>query len=710
MDNAEVPDIDSEAPPPAPGVKPPAPPPGWGTPPQAPYQPQESGSPPPPALPGTARGRRRRWPLVVVLVAVAVVAASLVAVHAAGRKHVGAEPNPGSGGPVAPVPGDSLTLPQRVDDVLNTPRTGEDAVRAYEQLATATAAAAAASGGSAGFYQTVEDDAFYAYRGASTDAVMAANDQALAGQDLVVHAPGSTAPQALGDVNGRFVQLAASSSPLLKIYYVNGVNNTLDYARGTLGQLVQTIGHDVVLHYNPSSTNPVSYRDQWCATAIASLFAEHRNTAMLQALQANNADADAIAASADQSTLSWVYQAVTRSIKGVGRDAVDAVTGKAMSAAEYAAALACKPTDTVAESLHTPAAVVTHIYEWVVNTWEVIQHRALIDRNADQQFDPELVQSIEDDISGGRQVLLIGHSHGTMMARYALQEVNRWLAQDYKPPCPSTDLSNPTTSAPIAALYVSPAWPPTADTQQGYVMLQGDFLSSVGRAAPNVAPSATQATLGPIDRHDMRRYLEPGSPSLAAIQRELGRLIDHVASVPDPTKPCDTTTTETPTTDTSPSTDATPTSDSEPTTSEPPSGPDQTFAGGFIPPEPSTNQGHVTFLTNTISVTVHADGSADGSYSISYTMNDTYLSPDVLPACVETFSASGTLKLAGDAGGTGTIDNLVEATPTAAGCWPNWNWELRSKGGWRLNSFDSGRALGGVDVYGQAFPFNLAGA
>jgi hypothetical protein len=256
--------------------------------------------------------------------------------------------------------------------------------------------------------------------------------------------------------------------------------------------------------------------------------------------------------------------------------------------------------------------------------------------------------------------------------------------------------------------------------------------SSIWPADPAPGQVLTSDGPTPLATHKLTTYLRDPSESRTQIGQQFAELSDYVSGLPGRSgAPCDTTSTtpatEAPTADTTPSTDTTDTtdttppsdtatSDTTPGTDTTPSSDttptstaaDQTFSGGFIPPDPNNNPAHVTFLTNTIQITVHADGSADGTYSIAYTQNDTYLSPDILPDCVETFTASGTLKLTADGGGTGTIENLSEATPTAAGCWPGWTATLRSRGGWRLNSLDGGRAQGGVDVYGQGLGFNLA--
>ncbi len=294
---------------------------------------------------------------------------------------------------------------------------------------------------------------------------------------------------------------------------------------------------------------------------------------------------------------------------------------------------------------------------------------------------------------------------------------------------------------------------------QRYVSLAGDILNqrvagfAVGAVPPTAQPTPQQwnGTVldGLLTTHTLiGGYLAKDpfgapTPSRQQVIDRFHELVDYVTSVPgiegngcattttsessttdttpttsdasavtDTTPATDATATTattdtTPTIDTTPSdtpsTDATPTSDTSPAAT----GPDQTFSGRFAPPDPSNNPGHVTFLTNTIRITVHADGSADGAYALSYTENDTYLSPDVLPNCVQTFNASGTLKLTADGGGTGSIVNLSEATPTAVGCWPGWSSTLRSQGGWRLNRVEGGHALGGVDIYGQGIAFDL---
>jgi hypothetical protein len=135
-------------------------------------------------------------------------------------------------------------------------------------------------------------------------------------------------------------------------------------------------------------------------------------------------------------------------------------------------------------------------------------------------------------------------------------------------------------------------------------------------------------------------------------------------------------------------------------------GTDQTYTGSFLPRQSAVDY-KFKYVTNTITLTVHPDGSADGSYSVSWTQNDTYLSPDVFPDCVETYSASGTLKLTADQAGTGTITNLNEAVPSVSHCGNGDGSYGHSRGGWRLNSHDAKGAQGGVDVYGSAFAFSL---
>src|SRR5205807_443771 len=105
-----------------------------------------------------------------------------------------------------------------------------------------------------------------------------------------------------------------------------------------------------------------------------------------------------------------------------------------------------------------------------------------------------------------------------------------------------TEQYNAAATAPIAALYVSPAWPAEDDAQQQHLMVNGDFLSAVG-ANGNEIPTGTQVESGPIDRHDLRRYLEPGTRTQADITTKYRILEQHVLGVPDPNKPCRTSST-----------------------------------------------------------------------------------------------------------------------------------------------------------------------
>jgi hypothetical protein len=484
------------------------------------------------------------------------------------------------------------------------------------------------------------------------------------------------------------MRLAANSSDDVRVYFVNGINNPYAEALVQRDRLAALLHEPVTLVYNSS----------WLDLLTANV------DACTRALQESGIADEQVAL--DQSWSSWLAQ-------------------KSSNAVAAGLKAACAGIDLTA----TAGVKALSVGHAVVSLAEMVAQRVTGTDLASAQVNSVLVPQIEEDIRQGHRVVLLSHSQGTMFARNALQQAQAWWAEQQATgkaagSCPgwSTDEAiQASRPVPMANLYISPAFGSAVDSgatanddldhgAERYVMMRGDVLFAISPLPPTVDPAPgqmdTSAVLAPITAHKLFTYLHDPSASRTQIIDKFGSLVDYVTGLPGIGGGCGaTTTTGAPTT-----TEPTTTTEAS-TTTEPPTsvlaGPDQRFPGGFAPPDPNNNPGHVKFLTNTITITVHADGSADGSYSISYTMNDTYLTPDVLPGCVETFSASGTLHLDAEAGGTGKILNLSEAAPTASGCWPNWSWSGRSQGGWRLNSIENGHALGGVDVYGQAFPYSI---
>lgn len=410
-----------------------------------------------------------------------------------------------------------------------------DALFAYQNLNHAIASTIAQSTDPGAVVAAVDSAVLASYEGPATAAVAAAIDEALAGQAIeVIHSD----PKQL---ERRVDTTGSVDDPRLKVYFVNGVDNTLDFARGTTARLVQSLGHDVTHFYNPSAFNPADYTEAWCARSIEAFFAEQRQSMVLAQLQADEEAADAIARAAENGSLAWFYEAVTRSIDGVSRDVDAAFGGAALSGTELALARACIEIDEVKEMLRKPAEIGEFLIEWLDNTYEVVKDRVATAVDFPSRFPSELVELIKTDISQGRRVVVVGHSHGTLMARLALQEINRWYTEEWLRDCAAGSSPDAPAVAPIAVLYVSPAFTVDVDSTQAAVMVEGDFLSSVGGNRPTVEASGSQIEAGIIDRHDLRRYLEPGTVTLAHIQDAFTQLASHVLGIPGTTEACDDT-------------------------------------------------------------------------------------------------------------------------------------------------------------------------
>lgn len=481
------------------------------------------GSPTSPRLP------RISWVALIVLVTGALVAAACggdLDVHGAIEGSLQPEAQLGVEG--------RADLPQPVTvslaGLLTTSPDRTEAYYAYLDLNDAIGAAIAESTSPEATVAAVDAAVLAGYEGPDTAESAAGVDLALGGQAIDI---GFADPkQAQGQGGGT----DPVRDPRLKVYFVNGINNTMDFARGTAAQLVQSLHHDVTHFYNPSAFNPAEYTEAWCARSIAALFAEQRQSLLLTQLMADEAAADAIEQASNSGALAWFFEAVTRSFDGVSRDVSSAVDNTALTAAELAMARACAEVDDIKDTLQPAYELGSSLLEWLDNTEEVVEHRLAAALGDSSLYNPELVELIKTDISQGRRVVLVSHSHGTMMAKFALEEIDRWYREQWLGDCPAdVDAAG---VAPIAALYVSPGFTVDVDAQQAAVMVEGDFLSMVGGNASTVAATGSQVDLGPVDRHDLRRYLESGTASLAQVQAAFAQLADHVAGVPDGPEAC----------------------------------------------------------------------------------------------------------------------------------------------------------------------------
>jgi hypothetical protein len=442
------------------------------------------------------------------------------------------------------------------------------------------------------------------------------------------------------------VELVAQFEQPVQVYFVNGIQNTYAEAIAARERLEELLDVEVILIYNHS------YRE----------LLDLEITACARALERAGLTGDLIAT--DQSWSGWLRQKLHNTVTPVLR--------QACSAADLTAELTTRGMSLAAG---------------VRGLLELAAQRGTGADAASAAVNSRLVPMVEADLAEGHRVVLIGHSQGTMFVRNALGQIREWwkdgAGQRRDGSC--DDPGSPQEQAPVGALYISPAFTTFSGMiLQRYVSLRGDVLHRlwVTGAAPTAEPNPAQGDSDDLTQaitlHKLLTYLQDGSESLRQITRHFTDLVDEL----DRTRglaPCPTAFTPSDT------------------------GGDITYTGAFV--SISWEVITVTMGENDVNLTVHPDGSADGTYRISWTEDDTYLTE--IPAhCIKTFRASGTLTRA--AGATqGTISDLVESAPTVDGC-KGWDGSYGHSGGtWLLDHITDDTAEGGVDVYANGLAFEL---
>jgi hypothetical protein len=347
------------------------------------------------------------------------------------------------------------------------------------------------------------------------------NEQLLDGQELVLPRPTRPMAAPAPQLNGRPIKLAASSEPV-KVYFINGVLNTSLEAAETAVQLEAVFGTKVHLIYNHSYLEPSDYTVSMCMRGIVEKYRSGPGVA-------------------DAGEGSWA-----KFVAEVSR-LVDSGVDAGLTAA-------CAGVDGV-----LTGANYYQVGDLLNSGMEQLGQRFADGAQQSSQVNERLLKLLKNDIRSGRRVILTAHSQGTMFARRAYEDIQRWYQLERELGnidsfCGDKGRSSDPSKeiAPLGAVYLSPAFGSGtergADTgKQGYVMMSGDVLNkgqrptgwSIGDVPSNVEPTDEQdyswfAPWGAIGAHMLSTYLLHGTPSRALIEQTFGSVRQAVQDVECP--------------------------------------------------------------------------------------------------------------------------------------------------------------------------------
>lgn len=507
------------------------------------------------------------------------------------------------------------------------------------------------------------------------DAAMA-NDDALDGRIVTIGG---------AQASGEALRLIAARNPKVKVYFVNGVLTTSVDAAFGAKRVAALVGEKdgIGLFYNHSILEPRDYQYDNCAKAVAHYYEARNEQAKLNQIMADVAHGNRAAAIEELTGLAKIidksYEGLTTGLRR-GREIFQSY---GRTAGEKLVTLACWPADAVINRHLDTAGIGSRIAEFTYNNLQAFGQWTVDADRISATVNQQLVQQVEDDITAGYGVVLIGYSQGTLFIRNALEQVNAWFKSRYGS-CPKGGGG----TAPIGAMYIAPAFRVSGrdidSGQERYVMLPADIIHeglpsiglAVGTADANVTPLPEQNTWNFVKNHFLNTYLLRNSASRAAIQTKVDELRQQVAR------------------------------GAKKRTSCPDLPPDRHFEGEFV--SWSNARFPVTYSANHIELTIHGDGSVTGSYEIAYSedLTDSWETPQ---HCILKNRASGKLTMSAGPGtfGEGKIEDIQESRPDKSDC-PIWDDSYSpSRLGWRLNSVYDDHVEGGVDVYQRGRGFSI---
>lgn len=357
------------------------------------------------------------------------------------------------------------------------------------------------------------------------------NEKLLDGQELVLPRPTRPMAAPAPQLNGRPINLASGSSEPVKVYYINGVNNTSAMAGETAVRLEAVFGTKVHLIYNHSYLEPSDYTVSMCMRGIVEKYRTGPGVA-------------------DAGKGSWA-----KFVTEVSR-LVDSGVDAGLTAA-------CAGVDGV-----LTGANYYQVGDLLNSGMEIVGQRFADTAATSSQVNDRLLKLVKNDIRSGRRVIVAAYSQGTMFARRAVEDIQRWYQLERELGsidsfCGDKGASSELSSevAPIGAFYISPAFgsstrSPAGGGTQDYVMMSGDALNkgqrvtgwSIGDVPANVEPTDAQdyswfEPWGAVEAHMISTYLMDNTPTRALIKEKFAgvrRAVEDIAcpgggATPSPT-------------------------------------------------------------------------------------------------------------------------------------------------------------------------------
>jgi hypothetical protein len=326
-----------------------------------------------------------------------------------------------------------------------------------------------------------------------------------------------------GGATGAGLIRAAATDPRLHVYYINGVMNDLVMATQGAYQLEQAFGVHVDLAYDRSILEVDQYALDLCMRGIVARYREGAGVADF-----------------GNSTLSSLVTEADRTLEAAG---------------DAALTVACTTADAVLNSANLARQKVKDVLDSGAQlTLQWLADSRVVSASVNQ----DLERRVKGYLGRGDRAILVGHSQGTMFVKQALADLRVWWPKAYAngeiAGCEPDPGEEPPTPAPVAALYISPAfWAKDADSAdlnsglQRYVALEGDVLGrlKVGWVRPTARPDTRQRSWWPgynaLKIHFLDTYLM--SPQMPRVSRTqivdgFGELQDALAEL-DPTEGCE---------------------------------------------------------------------------------------------------------------------------------------------------------------------------
>lgn len=300
----------------------------------------------------------------------------------------------------------------------------------------------------------------------------AAGRTALAATEAALDGEVLTLPEGRAEATKRADRAAraAGTTPRVRVYFVNGVLNDLVSATDAAASVGSALGVHVDLAYNRSVLQTEQYAVDLCMRGVVAGYRDRAGVG------------------------DYGDTTVDSLMTGVGRDL--------QAAGDAALTVACTVADSVLSSANLAGRTVLQL----LRSGSELTLQWLADsRVVSATVNQKLERKVKAYLGRGDRVLLIGHSQGTMFVRHAQQDLSTWwrtaLADGDIAGCAPTPSATPSGPAPVAALYLSPAfWARQADSSdlqsglQRYVALEGDVLGTtkVGWVKPTVEPMDRQ--------------------------------------------------------------------------------------------------------------------------------------------------------------------------------------------------------------------------